>query len=57
MKLDLLTNATAVDDAITFVYQSKEKLRKSTSKNVDQQKNFLLQDCVRLVVDTLFGYG
>ncbi|MFL6470228.1 MAG: hypothetical protein ACJ71H_05180 [Nitrososphaeraceae archaeon] len=26
MKLDLLTNATVVDDANTFVYQSKEKL-------------------------------
>jgi hypothetical protein len=38
MKLDLLTNATAVDDAITFVYQSKEKLRKSTSKNVDHTR-------------------
>jgi hypothetical protein len=32
MKLDLLTNATVVDDAIRFVYQkSKEKLKSFTS--------------------------
>jgi hypothetical protein len=32
MKLDLLTNATVVDDAIKFVQQSKDKLmaRKAT---------------------------
>jgi hypothetical protein len=34
MKMDLLTNATVVDDAIRFVYQkSKEKQKPSTSSN------------------------
>ena len=34
MKMDLLTNATVVDDAIRFVYQkSKEKPKPSTSSN------------------------
>jgi len=34
MKLDLLTNATVVDDAIRFVFQqSQEKLRSSANEN------------------------
>jgi hypothetical protein len=34
MKLDLLTNATVVDDAISFVsYRSKEKLKSSANVN------------------------
>jgi hypothetical protein len=33
MKLDLLTNATVVDDAIRFVEQSKEKLISKEEKN------------------------
>jgi hypothetical protein len=32
MKLDLLTNATVVDDAIRFV-SSKDKLKRSSSSN------------------------
>jgi len=31
MKLDLLTNATVVDDVIKYVQQSKEKLVNNTS--------------------------
>jgi Trp operon repressor len=37
MKLDLLTNATVVDDAIRFVSQkSEEKLKSSSSNNSDK---------------------
>jgi hypothetical protein len=41
MKLDLLTNATVVDDAIRFVYQkSNEKLKSSTnSKQSDKEES------------------
>jgi hypothetical protein len=39
MKLELLTNATVVDDAIKFVsQQSKEKLKSSSSNNNDNNK-------------------
>ncbi|MFL6363786.1 MAG: hypothetical protein ACJ719_01075 [Nitrososphaeraceae archaeon] len=39
MKLDLLTNATVVDDAIRFVSQkSKENLKSSTSSNEDEKE-------------------
>jgi hypothetical protein len=39
MKLDLLTNATVIDDAIRFVSQkSKEKLKSSDSSN-DKESN------------------
>jgi hypothetical protein len=37
MKLDLLTNATVVDDAIRFVSkQSKEKIKSSISEDEDK---------------------
>jgi hypothetical protein len=37
MKLDLLTNATVVDDAIRFVSQKpKEKVKSSDSSNEDE---------------------
>jgi hypothetical protein len=41
MKLDLLTNATVVDDAIRFVsVRSKEKIRSSSgNSNGDDKKN------------------
>jgi hypothetical protein len=40
MKLELLTNATLVDDAIRFVSQkSKEKLKSSDSGNEMTRKN------------------
>jgi hypothetical protein len=39
MKLDLLTNATVVDDAIRFVSQkSKEKIISSSSSNEDEKE-------------------
>jgi hypothetical protein len=39
MKLDLLTNATVVDDAIRFVSsKSKENLKSSTDSNEDDKK-------------------
>jgi DNA-binding MarR family transcriptional regulator len=39
MKLDLLTNATVVDDAIRFVSdRSKEKLKASSSSNNDEHQ-------------------
>ncbi len=38
MKLDLLTNATVVDDAIRFVssHTSKDKLKRSSSSNTNE---------------------
>jgi hypothetical protein len=40
MKLDLLTNATVVDDAIRFVYQkSKEKGESTDSGKGDEEKS------------------
>jgi hypothetical protein len=40
MKLDLLTNATVVDDAIRFVSQkSKEKLKSTDSSNEDDNES------------------
>src|SRR5215217_7396749 len=40
MKLDLLTNATVVDDAIRFVTQkSKEKLKSSTNEDDKEESN------------------
>jgi hypothetical protein len=40
MKLDLLTNATVIDDAITFVSQkSKDKLKPSHSGNQDDKES------------------
>jgi predicted transcriptional regulator len=44
MKLDLLTNATVVDDAIRFVSQSKEKLE-SSSNSSDDTKESNEPDC------------
>jgi hypothetical protein len=38
MKLDLLTNATVVDDAIRFVHGSKEKLMSSKEENGKESK-------------------
>jgi hypothetical protein len=39
MKLDLLTNATVVDDAIRFVSgRSKERLKSSTNSNEDDRE-------------------
>jgi hypothetical protein len=39
MKLDLLTNATVVDDAIRFVSQkSNDKLNSSTNSNEDEKE-------------------
>jgi hypothetical protein len=39
MKLDLLTNATVVDDAIRFVSQkSKEKIRSSSPDSSDEEE-------------------
>jgi hypothetical protein len=39
MKLELLTNATVVDDAIRFVYdKSKENLKSSCSSNQDDKE-------------------
>ena len=39
MKLDLLTNATVVDDAIRFVSQkSKENLKRSSSSNTNEDE-------------------
>jgi hypothetical protein len=38
MKLDLLTNATVVDDAIRFVYQKSQKL-KPFSGNINEDEN------------------
>jgi hypothetical protein len=38
MKLDLLTNATAVDDAIRFVFDmTKEKLKSSSSMSKEDR--------------------
>jgi hypothetical protein len=40
MKLELLTNATVVDDAIRFVYQkSNEKLKSSTNSNESDKES------------------
>src|SRR5919197_2630401 len=40
MKLDLLTNATVVDDAIRFVSQkSKQKLESSSNNNEDEKES------------------
>jgi hypothetical protein len=40
MKLDLLTNATVVDDAIRFVSdRSKEKLKSSSGKDDQEESN------------------
>jgi protein required for attachment to host cells len=44
MKLDLLTNATVVDDAIRFVHQQKSSMsfnndRNGSKKNVDRDKS------------------
>jgi hypothetical protein len=42
MKLDLLTNATVINDAIRFVSQKstyKEKLRLSTNSDVDEKES------------------
>lgn len=40
MKLDLLTNATLVDDAIRFVSQkSREKVESTDSGNVDESES------------------
>jgi len=40
MKLDLLTNATVVDDAIRFVsQQSKENLKSSANDNQDDKES------------------
>jgi hypothetical protein len=33
MKLDLLTNATVVDDAIRFVYQKSKEKKESMNNN------------------------
>ncbi|MFL6419652.1 MAG: hypothetical protein ACJ71P_09605 [Nitrososphaeraceae archaeon] len=39
MKLDLLTNATVVDDAIRFVFdRSKDKLKSLNSGNEDRDQ-------------------
>ena len=38
MKLDLLTNATVVDDAIKYVQQSKEKLVSNTSLKEEERE-------------------
>src|ERR687883_901879 len=38
MELDLFTNATVVDDAITFVSQSKEKIKSSASNSNEANK-------------------
>jgi hypothetical protein len=39
MKLELLTNATVVDDAIRFVFdRSKEKLKRSSSQINENEK-------------------
>ena len=39
MKMDLLTNATVVDDAIRFVSQkSKEKLKSSSNDNEEDKE-------------------
>jgi hypothetical protein len=55
MKLELLTNATVVDDAIRFVSQKSEKLRSSThqekskgsayDKELHQQEKELTNTC------------
>ena len=43
MKLDLLTNATAVDDAIRFVSsKSKEKLKSSSEDDKENQGNQIM---------------
>ena len=40
MKLELLTNATVVDDAIRFVFQkSKEKVESTDSSNEDDKES------------------
>jgi hypothetical protein len=40
MKLELLTNATVVEDAIRFVSQkSKEKLKSSSSSSDEEESN------------------
>ena len=39
MKLDLLTNATVVDDAIRFVYQKSQKLKSSSNKDEKEESN------------------
>jgi hypothetical protein len=46
MKLDLLTNATVVDDAIRFVSEhSKNKLRLSSNSNEEDGKGSDEPDC------------
>ena len=37
MKLELLTDATVVNDAMKFVIDSKEKLKLSSNKSNDQE--------------------
>jgi hypothetical protein len=45
MKLDLLTNATVVDDAIRFVSQrSKENLKSSSGNNTEGIKILLIME-------------
>jgi hypothetical protein len=39
MKLDLLTNATVVDDAIRFVSQKSKNLQSSTNSDEDQKES------------------
>ena len=39
MKLDLLTNATVVNDAMKFVIDSKEKLKLSNQKVIYNENN------------------
>ena len=39
MKLDLLTNATVVDDAIRFVSQDKQKIKSASSKDDKEEAN------------------
>jgi hypothetical protein len=40
MKLDLLTNATVVDDVMKFLEQAKEKLEEKT-ENIKQASNMI----------------
>jgi hypothetical protein len=39
MKMDLLTNATVVDDAIRFVSQSKENVKSAIGKGDKEESN------------------
>ena len=56
MKLDLLTNATVIDDAIRFTKEIQDKLTVSRKKNAEELKgNVYDTDKVQLAETTMYG--